>query len=175
MKNTIVGIQRDVTVSTAAVQDDSYVGVMMARHPESGAVFIWPYSESVTGSRYPTSRIAVKRDYWVSSEPGDFTDGIRDIRPNATAYLHAETVADIPTTSLETGEFTVGFGKVGFSRAVARWIRDNEAPFAIEYKNYLGQWELAETVHGLDNAKERMDIVRLDYGTSEYRLNRKRR
>lgn len=175
MENTIKGLQAGVTVSAAAVRDDSYIGVQIARHLNSGAVFIWPYSESVTGGRCPASNIAVKDDYRVSSEYGDFTDGIRDIPPSAELYFQSETVADIPVYDIRTSKISVGFGKVGFSRAVARWIRDNEAPFAIEYKNYLGQWELAETIYGLDNAKMRMDIIRLDYGASEYRLNQKRR
>lgn len=163
MKNTIKGIAQDTRISAWSVQDDSYSGAMLAHHPESGFVFLWAHSESVTGSNFPASRIAVKHKMLVASAH------------TAGNYIHRETIADISVYDDRTGAITVNYGIVGFRNAVARWIRDYEAPVAIEYRNYLRQWELAERVNGLENAKERLETLRTDYGHSEYRINRRRR
>lgn len=156
MKNTIVGITKDVHVSWWGVQDDTYAGAILGTHPDSPHVFLWPWSEN----NVPASRIMVK---------------VRQDIQAATSqkYWSAEAVADIATTSQATGAITVNYGNKGFAKAVARWIRDNTAPFMIEFKDYDGQWRNAETVYGRDDALERLDMLKSDYGQNAYRMARK--
>lgn len=164
MHNTIAGLAREIKVTHWAVTDDTFIGAMMATHPDSVHAFVWPWSESVTGSPYPAGQIAVKLrnpDEWDAKTAG--------------YYMDTQTVANIHTTSLETGEIAVNFGKAGFSRAVARWIKDYEAPFALEFKDYNNTWGLVQWCYGLDEAEEKLETLRRDYGVNAYRINRKRR
>ena len=159
MGNTVKAIADRMHYGRFSVStDDNWSGVFVAEDVESRFSFVWPYKAD--GSK--ASQISVKAlRETVTNWPGDW-------------YLEAGTVTNIHVTDLETGKFTVPFGPRGLTRAAARWVRDNVAPFAIEVRDHNGDWALAEWVNGLDNAMERLEVLRADYGVCEYRINKRR-